>query len=150
MRISNNSERLISTLTDLKKLNQHLLEEGGAQVIEAITGFIKAYGYSLLILSKLAYARAKFSDRGDVVSFCDRELDKYGARRRSAITLAAIDMMRDSYEFIPLRRNLLEFANSKGVKTFHSRHSKLAISSYPFHSRRFIFPTSVAWALICG
>ena len=87
----------------------------------------------MLILSKLAYARAKFSDRGDVVSFCDRELDKYGARRRSAITLAAIDMMRDSYEFIPLRRNLLEFANSKGVKTFTRD-----IVSWQFRPIRFI------------
>ena len=120
VRISNCAEKLASALADLQTVNDHLLEERGEAAVNALTDFVERYGYSLLVLSKLAYARAIFHDQKTVVTYCDAELHKYDVHRRNAIALAAVDMMGDLYEFLPLRKNLLDFATSKAIRA-HTR-----------------------------
>jgi hypothetical protein len=118
VRIGHNADRLTAALIDLKTLNDHLLEARADQTIDAFKDFIRKYGYSLLLLTKLAYARAIFDGQEAVLSYCSSELDKFGAKRRNAIALGAIDMMGELYDFIPLRRNLLDFANSKNTTRY--------------------------------
>lgn len=116
IRIEKNEVRLQAAIRQLAQLNEAILSDDGPKCVEALKAYISKFGYSLLILSKLAYARDRFEEDGLTQSFLAGELDKYGAQAGNAITLSAMDMMGDSYDFIPLRRNLLEFANSKIAK----------------------------------
>jgi hypothetical protein len=118
LRIAKHADRLSRALEDLRVINDHLLGGSSVQAVEAIEKFIEDYGYSLLILSKLAYVNAQFRNDERISKTCAEHLELYGVGRRNAIALSAIDMMGTSYEFVTLRRNLLDFANSKIATEF--------------------------------
>jgi hypothetical protein len=118
IRIEKNTDRLLSALADLQQINVDLMADEVDRALDSINRFITKFGYSLLMLSKLAYVRATYSDRDTVTAFCSSELDKYGARRRNVIALGLMDMMGETYTYLRLRKNILEFANSKNTTEF--------------------------------
>jgi len=109
IRIKKHSSRLVEALDDLQQLNEAMLSQDGTAAIDSIKRFIQRYGYSNVILLKLACALARFGTDADVASYCNEELEKYGTTRRYVIALAAVDMMDEVYPFITLRKTFWIF-----------------------------------------
>lgn len=108
-----NEEAIGDQAQSFIKLNQLLSLELYEEAIVALLKAEASYGYSLFLLSKAAYIYSNKSLSDDVLKPVKGLLDRYGLSGRNVISLGLVDMMDNSYELLPLRRNLLEFAASR-------------------------------------
>jgi hypothetical protein len=116
VRLKKSEAKLVAALERLTQLNLRLLHNDGVGALSHIQTFIADFGYSTTILNKIAYMAATFAETAGVQEFCALEFEKYGARRRDAIALSASDLMNETYPFMPLRRNLLDFLETKKAR----------------------------------
>jgi hypothetical protein len=132
LRIKKHSEKLRTAIEGILRINEALFSDDATKAFEEIRHFVEKFGYSNVVMHKLAYLLAAFGDDTAIGNQCRTELEKYGLKRRASIVLAAVDMMGDIYPFLPLRRNLLEYVENNR-KTPTSRD----IVSYQFRPIRF-------------
>lgn len=112
-RIKINSENIAHSLIELRAINDAILDDDSDRSTNLIRNFIERRGYSLVVLGKLAYLKARFGSDPNIVSFVDAELNKFGLANRGVVSIGAIDMMENAYPFIALRKNILDFSRTK-------------------------------------
>lgn len=108
-----NEPTIADQVSQFITINELLLNKNYDDAISKLLEAERKFGYSLFMLSKAAYIYSnKFIDE-DSLKHVKGLLDRYGFSGRNVLSLGLVDMMDNSYELLPLRRNLLDFAASR-------------------------------------
>lgn len=95
------------------KINELIFLKNYEEAISSLLEAEHTFGYSLFMLSKAAYIYSNKAIDEDLLKHVKGLLDRYGFSARNVLSLGLVDMMDNSYELLPLRRNLLDFAASR-------------------------------------